>query len=205
MSVQALSWVLDKSKSRLAARLVLLSIANHADQDGNNAWPKIPTIAREAHVSERQAQRAILDLCVLGELLVCLKGGPGQANIYRIRMGGDNLSPGVVTNQTVGGDISDGAIRKNRPEPSKPITPPTPLFKGGADSNTETRFKQPRRNRAERRRDSNLAVNSRVKDRLARRSPKTWPCAQHPESGPTENGNCWACYAESYGYEVSTA
>jgi hypothetical protein len=179
MSVQALSWVLDKSKSRLAARLVLLSIANHADQDGANTWPSLPTIAREAHVSVRQAQRAILDLCCIGELLVCLQGGPGKSNVYRIRMGGDNLSPGVVTNQVVGGDISDGAIRKNRPEPSKPITPPTPLFKGGVESQS----------------------NSRTPRRPRREVLPQGPCAIHPESGVTQRGTCWGCYATKYSSE----
>ena len=94
MSVQALSWVLDKSKSRLAARLVLLSIANHANQEGEQAWPSIETIAREAHISERQAQRAILDLASIGELMICLQGGPNKTHLFRMRMGGDNLSPG---------------------------------------------------------------------------------------------------------------
>jgi Helix-turn-helix domain len=131
MSVQAMSWVLDNSKSHLAARLVLLSIANHADAYGNQAWPSVAKIAQEAHVSIRQTQRAIVELCQLGELAVSVKAGPSQWNLYRVLMGGDNLSPPVVTNRTQGGDIFDGAIRKNRPEPSKP-TPPTPPKRGGA-------------------------------------------------------------------------
>lgn len=168
-----MSWVLDHSKSRLAARLVLLSIANHADAYGYNAWPFIPKIAREAHVSERQAQRAILQLAGMGELLVCLRGGPLKSNVYRVVMGGDNLSPGVVTNQTVGGDKSDSAIRKNRPEPSKPITPPTPLKRGG-----------------------------RFTKRKRRNENRQEECTVHPESGLTEWGTCWACYAEGYGYQI---
>jgi hypothetical protein len=27
-------------------------------------------------------------------------------------------------------------------------------------------------------------------------------CTRHPESGLTEWGTCWACYAESYGYKI---
>ena len=27
-------------------------------------------------------------------------------------------------------------------------------------------------------------------------------CQKHPQSGPTEWGTCWACYAESYGYKI---
>ena len=140
MSWQAVSWVLDYSKSRLAARLVLLSIANHANRDGENAWPSIPTIAHEAHISERQAQRALVELAAIGELVIYLQAGPGKRNVYRVVIGGDNLSPGVVTNQTVGGDKSGGAIRKNRPEPSKPLTPPTPLFQRGVLTKRDVRM-----------------------------------------------------------------
>lgn len=130
MSVQALSWVLDRSKSRLAARLVLLSIANHANERGDNAWPSVRTIAREAHVTDRQVQRALVTLVGLGELLIIHGAGPGGAHVYQVFMGGDKLSPPPVTFTTGRGDISDGAIRKNRPEPSK-ANPPTPLKKGG--------------------------------------------------------------------------
>lgn len=130
MSVQALSWVLDHSKSRLAARLVLLSIANHANEVGDNAWPSVSRIAREAHVTDRQVQRALVGLVGLGELLIIHGAGPGGAHVYQVCMGGDKLSPGGVTNRTEGGDISYSAIRMNRPEPSKALTPLPPLKRG---------------------------------------------------------------------------
>lgn len=126
-----MAWVLESSKSRLASRLVLLSIANHADATGYNAWPSIPTIAREAHVSVRQAQRALLDLAKRGEVVVLLQAGPNRSNIYRVVMDGDKLSPSMVTNRTPEGDKSGSAIRMNRPEPPKTLTPPTPLFQRG--------------------------------------------------------------------------
>jgi hypothetical protein len=174
-----MSWVLDHSKSRLAARLVLLSIANHSNEHGENAWPHISTIAREAHVSERQAQRAIQELIGKQELFVWLEAGPRRSNVYQVLMKGDNLSPSRVTNPTVKGDKSDSAIRKNRPEPSKPITPPTPPLQGGGGSFTSGR--QPRRSRR------GLKENGRE------------ACLRHPESGLTQWGTCWACYAETYG------
>lgn len=133
-----MSWVLDHSVSRLAARLVLLSIANHANEVGENAWPHISTIAREAHVSERQAQRAIKELVAKQELFVWLEAGPRRSNIYQVAMKGDNLSPSRVTNPTVKGDKSDSAIRKNRPEPSKTLTPPTPLKRGACAIHPES-------------------------------------------------------------------
>jgi Helix-turn-helix domain len=176
MSVQAIAWVLESSTSRLAARLVLLSIANHANATGDNAWPSIPRIAGEAHLSERQAQRAIKELCTLGELIVYLGAGPSRSNVYRVVMDGDKLSPPLVTNRTFDGDKSGSAIRINRPEPSKPITPPTPLKKGGV-TNSTTRPPHKRR-----RRD---AVENE-------------PCTTHPDSGLTQWGTCWACYSLKY-------
>lgn len=131
MSVQAMAWVLESSKSRLAARLVLLSIANHANADGVQSWPSIPTIAREAHVSERQAQRSLQELAALGELWIEPGGGRGKSNAYQVLIKGDKLSPGGVTSCPVKGDKSGSAIRMNRPEPSKPLTPPTPLLQRG--------------------------------------------------------------------------
>jgi len=132
-----MSWVLESSKSRLAARLVLLAIANHANQNGEQAWPSVPTLAREAHISVRQAQRAVLDLVALGEVVIHMGAGPGKTNVYRVVMGGDKMSPPLVTFPTVSGDISGSAIRKNRPEPPKPTPPCSPPLKGGTISNRQ--------------------------------------------------------------------
>jgi Helix-turn-helix domain len=86
MSVQALSWVLNKSKSSLGSRLVMLSIANHADADGMNSWPSITVIARESRVSQRQAQRCINSLEKLGELEI--ERGAGYKGSHRFRIVG---------------------------------------------------------------------------------------------------------------------
>jgi hypothetical protein len=84
MSVQALSWVLDHSESTLAARHVLISIANHAKKDGTGAWPSIATISREAKVSESSVHRSIIDLQGLGELSVQVGEGPYGTNLYTL-------------------------------------------------------------------------------------------------------------------------
>lgn len=70
MSVQALSWVFDVSTARGADRLVLLSIANHADNKGLNSWPSIPTIARESGLGETRTKTAIKTLAAAGTLRV---------------------------------------------------------------------------------------------------------------------------------------
>jgi hypothetical protein len=84
MSVQALSWVLNESKATLGSRLVLLSIANHADAKGLNSWPSVSVIAKEAHLSYRQAQRCINSLEKLGELEVERGGGFNGSHRFRL-------------------------------------------------------------------------------------------------------------------------
>ena len=84
MSVQAISWVLEFSESESGYRLVMLAIANHTDARGENAWPAIATIAREARLSERQVQRALPRLVRLGELEVIRGAGYCGTNLYRL-------------------------------------------------------------------------------------------------------------------------
>ena len=84
MSIQAMSWVLNESKSTLGSRLVLLSIANHADDKGMNAWPSIPVIARQARLTERQAQNCIKKLERSGELQIAR--GEGYRGSHRYTM-----------------------------------------------------------------------------------------------------------------------
>jgi len=126
LSVEAISWVWRHSKSRLAARLLLLRIANNADEYGRNSWHTVPSMARATLLSERQVTRASRQLQALGEVDVELNGGPHGANVYSLPLMGDNLSPPPVTSCHASGDKSDGAIRKERPRTSKtsPCSPP---------------------------------------------------------------------------------
>lgn len=94
MSVQALSWVLEFSEAHRGDRLVLLSIANHADAQGGNAWPSIAVIGREARLSGRQVQRALPRLVRLGELEIVYRGDRHLTNQYRLpKMAQTNLFP----------------------------------------------------------------------------------------------------------------
>lgn len=134
MSVQAFSWVMEKSESRLAARLTLMSIANHCDSAGENSFPSVARIAREARISEREVQRSLRILVELQELSIGFGQGPKGVHMYSLcKMTGDNLSPitpdklspmgvtnptGGVTNPPKRGDKLGHAIRNNRHEPS---------------------------------------------------------------------------------------
>lgn len=85
MSVQALAWVFEHSQAELADRLVLLAIANHADNHNWTAWPSITQIGHEAKVSRATVYRALTNLTTLGELHITNHGrGRGNRNHYRI-------------------------------------------------------------------------------------------------------------------------
>ena len=85
MSVQAMTWVLEKSSSTLGDRLVLYSIANHCDHEGRDAFPSVASIARESRLSERQVQRCIQNLQVLGELEVYTGLGRSGTNYFVLK------------------------------------------------------------------------------------------------------------------------
>ena len=68
-----MSLVLNHSRAKGTAKLVLIGIANH-DGDGGS-WPTIATLARYANTSERSVQRALEQLVELGELEVKQNAG----------------------------------------------------------------------------------------------------------------------------------
>jgi hypothetical protein len=89
VSIQAIAWVLEHSESKIADRLVLLAIANHADAHGCSAWPSVDQIAREARVGRSTVFECLARLVDLGELEIDRGGrGPRSTNSYRIQMQG---------------------------------------------------------------------------------------------------------------------
>jgi hypothetical protein len=70
MSVEVMAWVLRNSPTTGGDRLVLLAIADHAANDGSNAWPSVRTIATYANLCERAAHYAIARLVRDGHLVV---------------------------------------------------------------------------------------------------------------------------------------
>lgn len=136
MSIQAVAWVLEHSQAKLADRLVLIAIANHADARGWNAWPSIEKIAEEAGVHEVTVWRSVKALEDLGELTTQRR--PGRPNRYGIPA----LHPlqdatGEGLQDARGGPLAIRkkplAIRKKAPsemqgeplEPSRTIAPTT--------------------------------------------------------------------------------
>lgn len=132
MSVQATSWVIQHSKHKGSALLLMIMIANHAHADGTGAYPAVTTLASECRMSDRQIKRLLPELEASGELVVFWSRGR-RSHEYAIRMGKsnsdilsllieayekehpdtnhDNLSPlpdsSTVTSEHSNSDISD--------------------------------------------------------------------------------------------------
>lgn len=94
MSIKVMSRVWDHSEQEGSRLLVLLAMADWADDDGY-CWPKIAVLAHKARVDERTVQRCLADLVEAKELERSGGGGRGRSSTYRVVTGlkGDRLSP----------------------------------------------------------------------------------------------------------------
>lgn len=70
MSWQATSWVIEHSKQKGSSLLVLLCIANCANESGTNCWPSKARLSRDTRMSPRQLDRIVNQLEASGELAV---------------------------------------------------------------------------------------------------------------------------------------
>ena len=79
-----MSWVWDNATVEGTALLMLLAIADHANDDGV-CWPSIGTLASKARVGERQAQRLVAALEESGAIEIERGVGRRHTSIYRIK------------------------------------------------------------------------------------------------------------------------
>lgn len=142
MSVAALSWVLEHSDARLADRLVLLSLADHAKSDGTCSWPSIDTIARHARISRRQAQYSLASLEESGAIVrtgVSRAGTTIWTVAMAIQIAFDPAEDGGADtaradSAPVQNPTNGGAEVAPDPSENRPITPPVAPPQGGAPS-----------------------------------------------------------------------
>lgn len=117
MSVLDIANVLNYSKATGRAKLVLVGIANHANDDGQ-AWPGIATLARYANCSERSVKRDLQELVGLGELKIIKNGAPvgGQykANLYQLTLSGVTAQVSRGDSSGKSGVTGDGPLTINR-------------------------------------------------------------------------------------------
>lgn len=151
MSVQALTWVLDHSPAIHGDRLVLISIANHADREGRGSYPPVAMIASEARMSTRNVQYALRSLEHgfegSGKAIFRDGRGPNGATLWAVLMdeqaktfrglprpggGADSAPPAVADSAPPGAQDRTPACSKpsiNRHPPK----PPTAESRGAGD------------------------------------------------------------------------
>lgn len=123
MSFKVTNWAWSRSESRNGARLVLLALADRAD-DAGFAWPSIEDLCERTKLSPRAVQKAITNLVELGELKVESGGGRRVRNRYTI-IPKPRTSDGV-TDEYPG--PSDG-VTHGKPRTSDGVSPEeTPHF-----------------------------------------------------------------------------
>ena len=85
MSVEWMNRVFKHSQSTLAARLVLLALADNVNNDSNGeCWPSLVTLAEKAKVNRRTVQRSIDLLVEMGEVEVVKIGAGTRSSRYRL-------------------------------------------------------------------------------------------------------------------------
>lgn len=122
-----MAWVWEHSRSRGNERLVLLAIADCANDQGESAYPSLVTLTRKAAVSRSTVLRSIEALVALGELRVDTAASKYGTNEYAVIMdhGGVNMTPGGCQDDTGGGVTVT-------PEPSvEPSVEPDPSLRSG--------------------------------------------------------------------------
>lgn len=89
MSIKVMTWVWDHSPASGTDLLMLLAIADHAGDDGRDAWPSVRKLAQRTRLDERTVRRVLKRLADDGHIVV-RAGGGRRSNRYEIPMTSDN-------------------------------------------------------------------------------------------------------------------
>lgn len=94
MSIDALKWAKDQEAGSPGAKLVLLVLADYADEHGVS-WPSKRKLAKVSEQNPRTIQRHLQHLQKIGLIIVdarSMKDGRQTSNGYRLPL--DRMSPG---------------------------------------------------------------------------------------------------------------
>lgn len=126
MSIEIIRKVFEGSRALVSDRLMLLAIAEHADNDGV-CWPSIDRLARWCNTSTRNATRLVNNLVAMGELRVDRCAGRNGVNLYRIQL--QALTPLSPPDKAVTPDtrVTPTPDTQSIPPDKAVTTPLTPL------------------------------------------------------------------------------
>lgn len=108
MSIEAMARVWKHSSAEGSALLVLLALADYAD-DHDRAWPSQATLAAKARMSDRNVRRVLDRLVEMGELVIENAGGSGRGHsaTYRITVERRTACPPSADGKV---DTQDGKV-----------------------------------------------------------------------------------------------
>lgn len=143
MSIKIMQEAWDHSQVSQGTLLVLLALADSADERSRECWPSIASIAKKARLSERQVQRCIMELVEHCVLVVFPNAGRSGSNLFRIsevsNWHGDKMSGGDA--HVTGGvtPMSPGGVTPMSPKPSlRTINEPSSMSDDDLFSEIET-------------------------------------------------------------------
>ncbi|ONI89956.1 hypothetical protein ALI22I_13600 [Saccharothrix sp. ALI-22-I] len=85
MSIRVMTWVWEHAEVAGTDLLLLLAIADAADDQGRNAWPSVADLSRKTRLDERTVQRRLKRLHSQGHITI-EPGGGRRRNRYTIPM-----------------------------------------------------------------------------------------------------------------------
>lgn len=85
MSIKVLSYVWERSHQKGSHLLLLLAIADYAD-DAGFAYPSVPRLARKSRMTDRNVQYALNRLVHSGEIAYQPHAGPNGTHLYQVLM-----------------------------------------------------------------------------------------------------------------------
>jgi hypothetical protein len=83
MSIKFSRLVLDRSQSKGTDLLVLLVLADYANESGIS-WPSVSTLAKTCRMTPRNLNLRLANLREIGEVEVAQNAGQAGSNLYRI-------------------------------------------------------------------------------------------------------------------------
>ena len=86
MSIRLMTLVWDVRWPTQNHLLVMLKLADHANDDGGKVWPAVATIALQAQCSERTVQNVLKALRDCGLATVTRPGGGSQPTVYALNV-----------------------------------------------------------------------------------------------------------------------
>lgn len=117
MSIDVMNTVWKHSSQKGGALLMLLAIADFADDDGF-AWPSVTTLAKKARMSERNARYVLRSLEQAGEIQTTPRGGQHGTSGYVVL-----TSAKIAGGQSLPGAKRDSRGGKTRQQGGQPIAP----------------------------------------------------------------------------------